>query len=104
MVNNVSFLPACSMFAFSCLSDCCEFAFVFFLSEIPYRFRPLPIHLQYLPQCGFVYNLTILERAGGEINGKKRILLALFVLYFSLSYALETTCIPFTAFSQVGGI
>lgn len=59
--------------------------------------------LDHCPLLVHFNNLTVLERAGGEINSEKPIL-AVFILSFSLSYNLEISSAPLTALSQVIGM
>lgn len=61
------------------------------------------IFLDHCPLLVHFNNLTVLERAGGEINSEKPIL-AVFILSFSLSYNLEISSAPLTALSQVIGM
>lgn len=60
----------------------------------------------YIPATILVHinNLTVLGRAGGEINRKKPILLAPFILYFSVGQNLEITSTFIYYFPQVVGI
>lgn len=60
--------------------------------------------LDHCPLLVHFNNLTVLERAGGEINSEKPILLALSILSFSLSWNLEMRSAPLTALSQVVGM
>lgn len=58
-------------------------------------------HSPYIPATILVHinNLTVLGRAGGEVNRKKPILLAPFILYFSVGQNLEITSTLFITFS-----